>query len=237
MMVEMPSGGDDTVVLDHGRVMPVRSSTGGRTRPIVITGSGAVVAGDRAPDGVIRHAYLWQHGRSVELTRPDNTAPVTVGGVSSNGNVVASLGAGDNVTSVLWSQGRTTRLLTAAGRPFRPAAVNDQRQVVGLVGNSGVVLWAAGRITDSFTVDYRALVAMNNHGVVVVTSFVSLPGDFPDRGGVYVYSGGRRIVLRDNEDPARHVWITDAGSVVYDTSFADDPHNAMVHVDTIQCTP
>jgi hypothetical protein len=236
-----PQGVGDTVLIDRGRATTIRGPDGRPVDAFAISDGGAVVAFRREENNGIRHVYLWQHGGVVELTRRDNTAQVTFQGVNASGDVIATLtpGEGSRSTSVLWSQGRTIPLLTAAGLPFWALAINDRGEVAGVAPGSQVVRWSAGRITSSVTIENSFLVAMNNHGDLVVGTYQMSPDDLPDTGTVEVVPNGRRASLlrASGGDPPLHVWITDGATVVYNTFWTDHSRESVVDVSMMRCSP
>lgn len=119
-------------------------------------------------------AYVWQKGRSVELTFRRHGFPSEANAINERGQIVGSDGH-----AVLWENGRVRDLGTLGGPQSEAVAINNRGQIVGSADTrtkdsdgypiSHAALWENGRVRDLGTLGgpgSRAI-AINDRGQVI----------------------------------------------------------------------
>ena len=102
------------------------------------------------------HAFLWQHGKMIDLGTLDGVPDSVAATINDRGQVVGvsikngSTFNGDNGNGFIWQDGKMTPLSTLGGSYSIPLAINSRGQVVGesSLPGSCMLFLEHGRMTD-----------------------------------------------------------------------------------------
>ena len=115
----------------------------------------------------IRHAFLWEKGKMLDLT-PDGSASAATG-INGRGQVVGWVAGKDGPHAALWEKGKM-RDLGIIVPDSLPLAMNDRGQVVGTRADLRAFLWQNGRTRILGSKRGQAS-AINDHGQIAGQTF------------------------------------------------------------------